>query len=91
MIRSGFALANSWARSMVFILLPLILLMSVGILFPISRIVVHPIVMLTQTVRDIISGDLTKQAPVASNDEVGQLAAAFNDMTRKLKESYESL
>jgi len=89
--QSAFALANKSAGRMIVILLPIIILMSIGILFIVNRLVIDPIVALTQTVRDISSGDLTKQAPVTSSDEIGQLATAFNDMTGKLRESYESL
>lgn len=89
--RAAAALINSSERMMILFISPVIVLMSAVILFMIYRIVVRPVVRLTQTVRAVSSGDLTRQAAVVSDDEVGQLAAAFNDMTGKLRKSYEDL
>ncbi len=45
----------------------------------------RPIIRLHQTAEQIISGDLDAQAQVESNDEIGSLSAAFNNMTQQLK------
>ena len=37
------------------------------------------------------AGDLTREAPVTTQDEVGVLAAAFNTMTAELRETLEGL
>ncbi|MDA1036053.1 MAG: ATP-binding protein [Chloroflexi bacterium] len=42
---------------------------------------------LTYGVRKLSEGDLDTVVPVRTGDEVGQLGAAFNSMTRRLKES----
>jgi len=45
----------------------------------------RPIAALTQTAVAIADGDLTRLAPVSSEDEVGVLARAFNSMTEQLR------
>ena len=42
-------------------------------------------------VREIISGNLDQRVKVLSQDEIGELAAAFNDLTGNLKESKEKI
>ena len=42
---------------------------------------------LTEGVRTLSQGSLDAHVPVRSNDEVGQLAAAFNEMTQRLRDS----
>jgi putative methionine-R-sulfoxide reductase with GAF domain len=46
---------------------------------------------LTTTATSIAGGDLTKMAPVQSNDEIGTLAVAFNSMTAQLRGLITSL
>ncbi|MBU1032446.1 cell wall metabolism sensor histidine kinase WalK [Patescibacteria group bacterium] len=76
----------------------IIFLISLGIILLaiipgslLSRRITKPIEHLTATTRAIADGDLTKRAEVISKDEIGQLAAAFNEMTTKLKASYTGL
>ena len=87
----AFASAHKAAGRIILVLLPMIILMAGLILIAVRNLIVRPISLLTQTIRDISAGDLTKQAPVASNDEIGQLGISFNEMTGKLKELYENL
>lgn len=48
---------------------------------------VRPIRVLTEaTTRIVSAGDLTQRVPVSSNDEIGQLASAFNLMLDKLRQ-----
>jgi len=54
--------------------------------FVLSLILVRPITKLTQTAEEIAGGNIDTQAEVASNDEVGTLAKAFNTMTAQLRE-----
>jgi signal transduction histidine kinase len=51
----------------------------------ITRDIVNPIVTLSRTARDIAAGDLLLRAPVRRDDEIGELAAAFNHMTGRLR------
>ncbi len=45
----------------------------------------RPIIRLHETAEKIISGDLEARAQVESNDEIGSLSGAFNNMTQQLK------
>jgi len=47
--------------------------------------IASPLRVLTQTVRRVASGDLTKQAQIRSNDEIGDLAESFNQMLSNLQ------
>ncbi|MBN2391397.1 MAG: GAF domain-containing protein [Anaerolineae bacterium] len=46
----------------------------------------QPVNTLTSTVTAITAGDLTREAPVESEDELGTLARAFNSMTAQLRD-----
>ncbi len=50
-----------------------------------------PVVTLTETATAIAAGDLTRAAPVGSEDELGVLAYAFNSMTNRLRGLISSL
>jgi signal transduction histidine kinase len=45
-----------------------------------------PVLRLTRAAERVATGDLTVQARVTSRDEIGALAAAFNSMTRQLRD-----
>ncbi len=47
--------------------------------------ITRPLADLTAHTKQIATGNLDQQAPVVSNDEIGQLADAFNQMMEKLK------
>ncbi|HYA14565.1 MAG TPA: histidine kinase dimerization/phospho-acceptor domain-containing protein, partial [Syntrophales bacterium] len=67
---------------------------SITMLFLTSMVIrraLHPIGALTDTVVAIAAGDLTRRAPVESNDEIGLLADKFNFMTDRLRELSRSL
>jgi nitrate/nitrite-specific signal transduction histidine kinase len=51
----------------------------------------NPIIRLTDVAQQISAGDLTVQAEVFAEDEVGILATTFNAMTRQLRETLEAL
>jgi len=55
-----------------------------------SRAILGPLERLTWAARRIEGGDLSQTVPVASRDELGQLAAAFNSMAGGLRELRES-
>lgn len=62
------------------------LFLFVLVLF-LARNIVAPIVLLKQSVQKVADGDLSASAQVSSDDEVGQLASAFNKMTESLARS----
>ena len=49
--------------------------------------VIRPIRRMTRAVETIIQGDLNQQVEIESQDEIGAWAAAFNQMTVRLKET----
>ena len=55
------------------------------------RIVLRPIDELAKVARRIGQGDFSARAAVQSGDEIGQLGAAFNDMTGRLSQAYSEL
>jgi len=65
-------------------------LLGVAIYFA-SRRIARPILAITETARAVAAGDLTREAPVLTEDEVGELAGTFNDMTAQLRENVETL
>lgn len=52
-----------------------------------SRTLTRPIRELTQATHAVSEGDLSQQVPVRSNDELGELAQAFNKMSAELSRS----
>ena len=56
-----------------------------------ARRITNPLVQLARDVDATTAGDLSEQVRVSSRDETGALAIAFNNMTRKLRESYVTL
>ena len=65
-------------------------LLGVGI-YVASRRIARPILAITETATAVRAGDLSREAPVTTEDEVGVLAGAFNDMTAELRETLEGL
>lgn len=65
-------------------------LMAVFVAFA-MRQAFQPVNTLTSTVAAITAGDLTREAPVESEDELGTLAHAFNSMTAQLRDLIGSL
>jgi len=63
-----------------------LLFAAVTISLAIGQVIAAPVIRLTQTTNQIVSGDMTVQAIIDSNDEIGTLAQAFNTMTARLRE-----
>lgn len=55
------------------------------------RYIVNPINHLSKVAQEIESGDLKKRAQVFSDDEIGDMAQAFNKMTAKLQDNTRQL
>ncbi len=51
----------------------------------------RPIAELTEMTRRIAGGDFTQRITISAKNEIGTLAASFNEMTRRLNESIEHL
>lgn len=81
----AFAPARRLAFTIGGIGLVVVALLGVGIYVG-SRRIARPILAIAETASAVAAGDLTREAPVMTNDEVGVLARVFNDMTAKLHE-----
>lgn len=70
-----------------------IVLLSIGVLGArwVSRQVTRPLQSLTRAARDISLGDFGRRETVRSDDELGQLAAAFNRMAERIGQSHDEL
>jgi signal transduction histidine kinase/DNA-binding response OmpR family regulator len=73
----------------------LIGLSSAGLLlvavYLLSRRMTQPILAIADTAIHVAKGDLTLRAPVLTQDEIGVLALAFNQMTGQLEQSNQQL
>lgn len=56
-----------------------------------ARVTAHPVVKLLRAAREVGRGRLDTTVEVRTGDELGELANAFNDMTRQLRSVYEGL
>jgi signal transduction histidine kinase len=54
-----------------------------------AQMLVQPLRELTAATQAMAAGDLSQQVPVRSEDELGQLAAAFNEMNQKLGQAQQ--
>jgi signal transduction histidine kinase/HAMP domain-containing protein/ActR/RegA family two-component response regulator len=88
--QAAFAPARRLALTLFGIGLAVAALLGVGIYIA-SRRIAKPILGITETATAVAGGDLTREAPVTTQDEVGQLAIAFNVMTSRLRETLEGL
>jgi signal transduction histidine kinase len=61
------------------------LVLAVGLSFLVMRRVLSPLMEMTEIIRKIASGDYSGRVPVRSTDEIGLLAAAFNQMAANLE------
>jgi signal transduction histidine kinase/HAMP domain-containing protein len=66
------------------------LLLATGLAL-LARQIVRPIQAITQTATQVAAGDLTKSVAIQSEDEVGTLSRAFNQMTEQLRTLYHGL
>ena len=58
---------------------------SLGVIF--TRTITGPVLQLVKATEEIGAGNLDYRIEATARDEIGQLAAAFNDMTGKLKQA----
>jgi len=85
-------LKNNTSASMYFI--TFIYIFAVAGCFMLSRyftrLSLAPVHFLTTAVKKVRDGDLNQKIEVDSNDEIGELASEFNNMTQKLKQFEQS-
>lgn len=83
MDQSVTAVDNSARASLTAGLLSAVLGIGIGMFA--ARSISRPVNQLAAVAQQVASGDLTQQVRVASQDEIGQLASAFNTMVIELK------
>lgn len=66
-----------------------VFLLGTGVTIVLARRYTEPIHRLAEGVRTVSSGDLSVTIPVERSDEIGELAASFNEMVLKLRERKE--
>ncbi|MHB0914079.1 MAG: methyl-accepting chemotaxis protein [Thermoleophilia bacterium] len=74
---------NTMLTATTLVILLIVIVVTLKLLLNIA--VLKPLRLIVAAIRRIAAGDLTERVPVASNDELGQLAANFNDMTDNLR------
>ncbi len=87
------ALATKNAENSMYLILGMSMLAIIGG-FAVSRFLTHrflmPITLLTNNMRSIKAGELNQQAIINSKDEIGELSAEFNNMTKRLQQYEQS-
>ena len=68
-----------------------IFLISVTGLYFLSRIVISPFQKILQGIHSISTGDLNTKMDVDSQDEFGQLAGVFDEMTARIQDSQKGM
>ncbi|HSR33935.1 MAG TPA: ATP-binding protein, partial [Anaerolineae bacterium] len=86
----AFAPARSLAWTILLIGSISVILLAVGVSL-LARQIAGPILAITDSATRVAAGDLAQTAPVMTEDEVGVLARAFNQMTGQLRLLYEHL
>lgn len=76
-------------RRWLWLTVAMVLMVSAATIALVYRIVRRPVMKLYQGTRRIAQGDLETRIEVTSRDELGQLAEAFNSMTRELRSAHE--
>jgi PAS domain S-box-containing protein len=88
--QEAFAPAKRLAETIFMAGLGLIGLLAIGVYYGTRRIA-RPILAITQTATQVASGNLASTVPVLTNDEIGILAIAFNQMIEQLRILYTQL
>lgn len=78
-------------RNIYVVLFIVLMLLVIVIGYFVSRMIIVPLFSLVKTSQAIASGDLEKRTGIRTNDEIGELATTFDDMTSKLQERTEQL
>ena len=82
--------ALKWRIALHVLLLPLLIgLIAAGLVFLAARMLTEPIHNMITVIRKVKQGRLDEQMTVAGRDELGELAIAFNRMTRMLRKNKE--
>jgi signal transduction histidine kinase len=73
------------ARFAVVVLAVVAVVFAVAFSLSIGQMILRPVGILTRSVQEIRQGNLDASVPIRSRDELGHLAAAFNEMAEQLR------
>jgi len=90
-VKQIFAEAKKKAFNLVIVYISIIIVFITVIILFISAVVLKPVSKITSAVKSVAGGNLDQKVPVLTNDEFGELALYFNDMTKELKILYANL
>ncbi len=74
-------------RQQLWVVTVVLLVASVGLAAALSRLFAHPLRRITGAARALAAGRLETRVDVRSRDEIGQLAAALNDLSGQLQKT----
>ncbi|NQS90055.1 PAS domain S-box protein [Patescibacteria group bacterium] len=83
--------AQELAKNLTLLLAPILIVFILITTLTISRIILKSLSKLTKGVEIIGKGNFEHKIDIKSKDEIGKLATAFNEMTGKLRKSYNDL
>jgi sigma-B regulation protein RsbU (phosphoserine phosphatase) len=78
-------------RTAAAVIVSMTLVLAIVAAVGVARAFAHPIVRLTAMTRALASGDLSRRIEVSAANEIGELAASFNDMAGQLVASMARL
>jgi len=81
----------SSVRKVGYMVMGLLVALGVAVSFSLNRTVARPITEMTKTVRRIGEGNLDARVETRSQDEIGFLGRAFNEMTQNIKNQIEQI
>lgn len=84
------ATARGLTRNLV-LLFVVLTIAGVVVAFAMGWVLTAPLRQMKNMANQIGAGDLSGRIPVLASDEIGELASAFNEMTRKLASSQQAL
>ncbi len=67
----------------------ILIVMVLSLNLMLSHSVLQPVQELQSAIRKLRQGNLGEQVPVVTLDEIGEMAAAFNDMSARLKDQHQ--
>jgi two-component system nitrate/nitrite sensor histidine kinase NarX len=91
MVELSNAHATGLLRFLQVALVSLALIGTILLIFMFSKMVVNPMLVLTEGIQRMTNADFSVRLPVTSRDEFGDLAAGFNRMAGELQDLYATL
>lgn len=80
---------NQSLLELFFFAIPFIVLESLAI-FALFFTVLHPLIAIAKTAKDIAQGNFSKKVIVNTPDEIGEISSVFNMLTTKLEDYYKN-